>query len=207
MSKSVDDATADVKEYLYSQNRPYSCNDIFNNLQNKFNKATVQKALDSLTSSTDICEKLNGKQKVYFANQLNFEVNEQKLKEVDIEIENINKNVELLKKSINDKEIQIKKLKNHVPMEELCKKHESLKEQNAQLQDRLSNVKTKCQNLKVTAEEQSKMKKVHCNLTNELKKRKRLASQVFDMILENYPKSKKAFFDEVGIETDEDAVK
>lgn len=38
----------------------------------------------------------------------------------------------------------------------------------------------------------------------EWRKRKRMATELSDAILEGYPKSKKQFFEEVGIETDED---
>uniref|UniRef100_A0A8C3C329 Leucine zipper with capping helix domain-containing protein n=1 Tax=Cairina moschata TaxID=8855 RepID=A0A8C3C329_CAIMO len=38
----------------------------------------------------------------------------------------------------------------------------------------------------------------------EWRKRKRMATELLDAILEGYPKSKKQFFEEVGIETDED---
>ena len=39
----------------------------------------------------------------------------------------------------------------------------------------------------------------------EWRKRKRLAVDAFDAILEHYPKSKREFYEEVGVETDEDA--
>ena len=38
----------------------------------------------------------------------------------------------------------------------------------------------------------------------EWRKHKRMATELSDAILEGYPKSKKQFFEEVGIETDED---
>ena len=38
----------------------------------------------------------------------------------------------------------------------------------------------------------------------EWRKRKRMAVDACDAILEHYPKSKREFFEEVGIETDED---
>ena len=59
------------------------------------------------------------------------------------------------------------------------------------------------QNL-VTKEEKQAISKNHEIAIKEWRKRKRMCSNVIDAILESYPKSKKEFFEEVGIETDED---
>jgi len=49
-----------------------------------------------------------------------------------------------------------------------------------------------------------KVKSERQKLVNEWKKRKRMATSMIDMILEGYPKPKKALIEEIGIETDED---
>ena len=59
------------------------------------------------------------------------------------------------------------------------------------------------QNL-VTKEEKESISKNHELAIKEWRKRKRMCTNVIDAILESYPKSKKDFFEEVGIETDED---
>ena len=59
------------------------------------------------------------------------------------------------------------------------------------------------QNL-VTKEEKDSIAKNHEIAVKEWRKRKRMCTNVIDAILESYPKSKKEFFEEVGIETDED---
>ena len=59
------------------------------------------------------------------------------------------------------------------------------------------------QNL-VTKEEKDSISKNHEIAVKEWRKRKRMCTNVIDAILESYPKSKKEFFEEVGIETDED---
>jgi 26S proteasome regulatory subunit (ATPase 3-interacting protein) len=49
MSKSKEkDAETAVLDYLHSQNRPYSLNDIVQNLHKEHGKAACQKALDKL---------------------------------------------------------------------------------------------------------------------------------------------------------------
>lgn len=64
-------ATAILLRYLREQNRPYSAQDVFGNLQREhgLGKAAVVKALEQLAQQGHIREKAYGKQKVYFADQ------------------------------------------------------------------------------------------------------------------------------------------
>lgn len=204
MSKSFEEAMAVIKDYLYSQNRPYSLNDIINNLQNKFNKSTATKVLESLVSSSEICEKINGKQKIYFANQLNFETDQQKLKDLDSEITELSKEVNCVKQSITEKQQKIRTLKEHVSTEDMENRLKLLRDEVEELSDSLASVTSRCKN--VDPGEHSNLKRKHSTLTEECRKRRRLCNQVVDMILENYPKSKKCFYEEVGLETDEDVI-
>merc|ERR1712173_251714 len=56
----------------------------------------------------------------------------------------------------------------------------------------------------VSKEEKEDIAKKHELAVKEWRKRKRMCTNMFDAILESYPKSKKDFFEEVGIETDEE---
>lgn len=56
--------TQAVFKYLESTNRPYSANDISQNMHNAYSKGAIQKALDELTQKGTIREKVYGKQKV-----------------------------------------------------------------------------------------------------------------------------------------------
>lgn len=58
-----------VLKYLVDTNRPYSANDITQNLHKKFGKTEILRALDALVSKEKIKEKVYGKQKVYCALQ------------------------------------------------------------------------------------------------------------------------------------------
>ena len=59
------------------------------------------------------------------------------------------------------------------------------------------------QNL-VSKEEKEKIAKTHELAVKEWRKRKRMCTNIMDAILEGYPKSKKDFIEDVGIETDEE---
>lgn len=47
-----------VYNYMKTQNRPYSVNDVVTNLQNEFNKAVVQKTMDQLVKEEKLFEKV-----------------------------------------------------------------------------------------------------------------------------------------------------
>lgn len=52
-------ATAAVYNYMKTQNRPYSVNDIVTNLHNEFGKSAVQKSMDQLVVDGKLFEKVN----------------------------------------------------------------------------------------------------------------------------------------------------
>ncbi|XP_030889636.1 homologous-pairing protein 2 homolog [Leptonychotes weddellii] len=78
MSKGRAEAAAGAPgillRYLQEQNRPYSAQDMFGNLQREhgLGKAAVVKALEQLAQQGKIKEKVYGKQKIYFADQDQF---------------------------------------------------------------------------------------------------------------------------------------
>ena len=56
----------------------------------------------------------------------------------------------------------------------------------------------------ISKEEKETISQNHELAVKEWRKRKRMCTDVMNAILEGYPKSKKDFLEEVGIETDED---
>ena len=56
----------------------------------------------------------------------------------------------------------------------------------------------------VSKEEKDKVYSENENMNKTWRKRKRMAMDILDAILEGYPKSKKQLFEEIGVETDED---
>lgn len=57
----------------------------------------------------------------------------------------------------------------------------------------------------IKPEDKARIEKEYNANVGEWKKRKRLIKNITDTILENYPKSKKALYDDIGVETDEAA--
>lgn len=61
-----------VYEHLKLQNRPYNANDIVSNLDKKFPKTAIQKALDELVESGSVMEKVSLWWKNVFSIKLKF---------------------------------------------------------------------------------------------------------------------------------------
>lgn len=70
------------------------------------------------------------------------------------------------------------------------------------LRRRLSSLKS-CSNI-VSQKEKNIIADKHSTYCKEWKKRKRMCNEMLNVVLESYPKTKKALLEEAGIETDED---
>ncbi|XP_007899659.2 homologous-pairing protein 2 homolog isoform X1 [Callorhinchus milii] len=206
MSKSKDAAPTLILKYLNDQNRPYSAQDVFGNLQREHNlgKTAVVKALENLTQQRKIKEKVYGKQKIYFADQDQFPaVSEVELKSLDSEISEVSKKVETAQQNSRQMETELKELNSSMTTQELTAEIKALNKECVVYQERLRKIQSSSS--LVTPEEKEKVFDERKQYVKEWRKRKRLATDLIDAILEGYPKSKKQFFEEVGIETDEDS--
>ncbi|XP_069809907.1 homologous-pairing protein 2 homolog [Dendropsophus ebraccatus] len=206
MSKSKDAAANSlILKYLNDQNRPYSTQDVFSNLQREhgLGKTAVVKAMELLAQQGKIKEKVYGKQKIYFVDQDQFpNVSDTELKSLDNQIAELSSKVQSVQQSCRQLETELKDLNSSMTTEEMEKEIEELKKECNRHQDKLKKIKTTTNH--VTPEEKEKVyseRKLYCK---EWRKRKRMATDIFDAILEGYPKSKKHFFEEVGVETDEE---
>ncbi|XP_012658341.1 homologous-pairing protein 2 homolog [Otolemur garnettii] len=192
MSKGRAEAAAGAAgillRYLQEQNRPYSAQDVFGNLQREhgLGKAAVVKALEQLAQQGKIKEKTYGKQKIYFADQ----------------VRRILRRLSPIDPNFGDVVSELKELSSALTTPEMQKEIEELKKECAAYTERLKNIKAATNH--VTPEEKEQVYRERQKYHKEWRKRKRMATELSDAILEGYPKSKKQFFEEVGIETDED---
>ncbi|KAM6174225.1 homologous-pairing protein 2 homolog isoform 1-T1 [Erethizon dorsatum] len=197
MSKGRAEAAAGASgillRYLQEQNRPYSAQDVFGNLQREhgLGKAAVVKALEQLAQQGKIREKTYGKQKVYFADQDQFDtVSDADLQSLDAKIVALTMKVQSLQQSCRHMEAEMQR--------EIAQ----LKAECAGFAERLRGIKAAPKH--VTPEEKEQVHRERQRFCREWRMRKRMANELCEAILEGYPKSKKQFFEEVGIETDED---
>lgn len=204
MSKSKE-AVAEkaILDYVKAQNRPYSSNDIFNNLHKEHGKTAVVRALDQLALDGKIKDKTYGKQKIYFANQDEFpDVAEAELSAMDQEIGDLNAKLQEVTRQLQARESQLSALSHSLTTEQLVEKIATVSEERDRLKARLE--KLTANTTFVEPEEKDRIYKDNEKFVKEWRKRKRLANDVIDAILEGYPKGKKALLEETGVETDED---
>ncbi|CAN9505510.1 unnamed protein product [Ophioblennius macclurei] len=204
MSKK-DNGASLILAYLNEKNRPYSAQDVFCNLQKQhgLGKTAVVKAMELLALEGKIKEKMYGKQKIYFADQAQFkDVSDADLKAMDGQISALGAEVQSLTQSVRQLDAELKELNSSLTTEEIVAEIKELKAECAGYRVRLDKIKSATNH--VTPQEKEKVYKDRDVYVKEWKKRKRLASDMMNAILEGYPKSKKEFLDEVGVETDED---
>ncbi|KAE8283398.1 Proteasome 26S ATPase subunit 3-interacting protein [Larimichthys crocea] len=204
MSKK-DNGAAVILAYLNEKNRPYSAQDVFCNLQKQhgLGKTAVVKAMELLALEGKIKEKAYGKQKIYFADQSQFQdVKEADLKAIDCHISELSAELQSLTQSCRQLDAELKELSSSLTTEEMVSEIKELKAECSGYTARLEKIKSATNH--VTPKEKEKVYKERDVYVKEWKKRKRLASDMINAILEGYPKSKKEFLDEVGVETDED---
>ncbi|KAM9394069.1 homologous-pairing protein 2 homolog [Pholidichthys leucotaenia] len=204
MSKK-DNGSSVILAYLNEKNRPFSAQDVFCNLQKQhgLGKTAVVRAMELLAQEGKIKEKTYGKQKIYFADQSQFsDVSESDVKQMDAQISSLSDEARQLAHSCRQLDAELKELNSSLTTEEASSQIQQLEGECSGYRARLEKIKSASNH--VTPEEKEKVYKERDVYVKEWKKRKRLASDMMSAILEGYPKSKREFLDEVGVETDED---
>ncbi|XP_034567352.1 homologous-pairing protein 2 homolog [Notolabrus celidotus] len=204
MSKK-DNGASLILSYINEKNRPYSAQDVFCNLQKQhgLGKTAVVKAMELLALEGKIKEKTYGKQKIYFADQAQFEdVNDADLQAMDGQTSKLSAEVQSLTQTCRQLDAEQKELNSALTTEEIKSEIQKLKAECAGYRARMEKIKSATNH--VTPAEKEKVYKERDVYVKEWKKRKRMASDMMNQILEGYPKSKKEFLAEVGVETDED---
>ncbi|NXH12641.1 HOP2 protein, partial [Bucco capensis] len=150
-----------------------------------------------------IREKVYGKQKIYFADQEQLPAaSEAELRGLDEQIATLSAKVQAVQQSCRQMEGELKELNSSMTTPEVVREIEELRNDCVSYTEKLERIKSATNH--VTPEEKEKVcseQKLYCK---EWRRRKRMATELLDAILEGYPKSKKQFFEEVGIETDEE---
>ena len=192
-----------VYDYMKSQNRPYSALDVFNNLHKKVGKTAVTKALETLTEKKKLLEKTYGKSKIYVIEQSQFPtVDDVKLKELDDKISKLSESVSTSQSKLNVSTSQLKSLNSSLTTENALALLKSLREETSLLEKKVKGLKSN--SVCVDANQKKKITEDRKAVVNQWRKRKRMTVDLMNAVLEGYPKTKKQFLDEVGIETDED---
>lgn len=196
----------DILEFMESQNRPHSLNDILQNVGKEHGKPAVQKAVTKLVQQNKLFEKAYGNQRVYCIVQQNVDLSnlEGNLKELDRKINEISAKLKSKDEELQVKISELKSLKTKMTADEATRSLNSLKNEIELLKEKIGNF-SETEAEPITPEYASKITTSYEKFLKLFKQRKRLCKEMTDAILEGYPKTKKQLLEEIGIETDEDA--
>lgn len=202
--KDSGECTEKVRRYMEQQNRPYSVNDVFMNLHKEVGKTAVQKALDQLTAEGSVREKTYGKQKVYVFSQDQFPpLDKSQLQEMDRKTAELAATLKEKEKQLSESEAQLKQLMSTPTTQEALTRATQIEKEVSRLQQKLSDLTEN--RVLVSKEERDKVVKENEAMTKQWRKRKRIAMDILDAILEGYPHPKAQLYEEIGIETDQEA--
>ncbi|ERL88272.1 homologous-pairing protein 2 homolog isoform X1 [Dendroctonus ponderosae] len=194
-----------VVDFFNVHNRPYSLSDIQEGLKSKFPKTNVQKAVNCLLEQGRIKEKVYGKQKVYFpaqnSKQSPQDLNDE-IRTLDRQINEINTKVEAKEGAIKAIQAQYSERQGRLTLAEACGKKMKL---DAELRTTKDALEAFDGVALVESKVKEQVQKEYERMLGIYRKRKRMCLDMLDTILESYPKKKANLYEEVGIETDEDA--
>ena len=203
MSKAKENGTASILAYMMKQNRPYSVQDVFQNMGKDLGKTAVMKSMESLTADGKLIEKIYGKQKVYAANQSHFPIiDEAEIKAMDAKITQLNGTIQIEGEGMRKLESELQHYSGLISTNEARTQLSQTYPQIDKLQQKLSKLKEG--RVLISKEEKDFVYKGRERCVKEWRRRKRMASDILGSILEGYPKTKKQLFEEVGVETDEE---
>ncbi|KAL0488355.1 homologous-pairing protein [Acrasis kona] len=200
--KSESEAKRVILEYLQTSNRPYSLQNMLDNLHGRVKKAMCQKCLDKLVEEEEATCKESGKAKVYYVNQDKMEVMDpEELKALNQQIKERQQELSALtaeNRTLNTKKSEAVNAPSNAKLKERIEK---LTEETETKAERLKSLKEGA-NL-CTPEQKKAAQATLGKYVTEWKKRKRWAMEVINLILDQGSKTKDELYEELDLETDE----
>lgn len=193
-----------VYEFMKMHNRPFTISDIQKN-SGELPKNEVQEALQNLTESGKIFEKKYGKQSIYCVSQDEDCVSgnmDDELKDMDRQINTLTSDLDEIKKKLQIKTNKLKEHQGKMSVEEAVEEKSKLEKEIDALKEELHTFE-ECSK-PISESERVKICDEYQKYEKEYKRRKRICRDMFNQIMENYPKSESTLLGELGIETDED---
>ncbi|KAF0552904.1 putative hop2 protein [Gigaspora margarita] len=203
-----DNALAEQKvlDYLRKQNRPYSATDISNNLHGAVTKVIAQKVLTSLVDKGEVVCKPYGKQSVYVISQEQFESpSPDELNNMDVEIEDLKKEVNDYKERNKQLQSALSGLTNSLTNEQIEEKLKTLAEKNNRNEERLQELKSGTKS--VSVEDKNRIEALYAKNRKLWRQRKRMFDEILAQIADATEKKTRELTEDLGIETDPDELK
>eukprot|EP00249_Psilotum_nudum_P001486 c1395_g1_i1 orf=148-867(-) len=204
MPPKADSIEGIVLNFMNEQNRPLNVQNVADSLQKYgIKKAAAQKALDILADSSQVSFKEYGKQKIYLAQQDQFQIpNAEELEVLKRDNERLQKEVQAEKSALLELETELQTLESNLTLEQIKEREQKLRDEVVIMENKLNKLREGT--VLVTPEDRQKVHEMYNLRINQWKKRKRIFKDLWDMITEALPKDLKEFKEELGIEYDED---
>ncbi|KAF0984636.1 hypothetical protein FDP41_000535 [Naegleria fowleri] len=201
--KDESEARKVVLDLFKKANRPFNLQNVIDQSKGQLKKAMATKCVDKLESKGELSVKVNGKTKIWWINQDNLEVlSKEELKEIDNEIKELQQELAGIRSEIaQDNNTKAKLLKAPTTDELpniIMKERAELEQKKKKLESLQSGSIKLC-----TIEEKKEALKHLEKYLKEWKSRKRLTMNIVDTICELTEKTRSAFIEESGIDTDE----
>ena len=172
-----------ILAYLVQTNRPYCINDVAQRFHAEYNKPTVTRAIETLVSNGSVKEKAYNKQKVYFVNQDRYaNVNEDQMQALEKRANELLLEREKLETQASMKQSLLNNFTSFASAEDTYKEIDAVEQEIISLEKRLA----ECKNQSTDLSEFNKVKEEYKKLKASFQKRRRIAREAFDMILDNY---------------------
>ncbi|EEA06497.1 uncharacterized protein CMU_009890 [Cryptosporidium muris RN66] len=200
-----------IYDYMKIQNRPYSIQNVVDNLHNIYSKKQVTEEMERLAVEGKFICKEYGKQKVYLVNQSEYqELNKEEMAELDKEISNledINRQLEIRLKSLKQ---ETRNLSAPIPLDVLDDKISQMELKNSELLNEIGSkeklIGDNTQNISI--DELQKLKSEYQSLQARWKKYKNACKQAIDILCESMDQKVEIIeitsdlLEEIGIELD-----
>ena len=193
-----------IAEYMEAQNRPYSVQNLIDNLQGRIKKTQTQRICDELVADKILVLKEYGKAKIYVINQdLYPDTSTEDLEKLDDQIKVRKEEMDKFQAQLKELQAEFKKITIEPTNQELDDMIKKLEKEESELSKKVSVFENK--KTKTISEEDMKKIEQKCKVyETEWKKRKRGCMDMINTISDGMDKNKKDLIEEIGIETDED---
>ena len=198
-----DEAKKAIAEFMEAQNRPFSVQNLIDNLSGRIKKTQTQRICDELWEDKILIVKEYNKTKVYMINQDIFpDTSTEDLDLLDEQIRIRRVEWDELQNQLKELAIEVKRITTEPTNKELDDEIAKLEKEDKLLTKKLKNFGKKRKNVISEVE----MKEIEAKMQEyiqEWKKKKRGWMDMINVITENMDKNRKDFMEEIGIDTDE----
>ncbi|KAI7874067.1 TBPIP-domain-containing protein [Lichtheimia hyalospora FSU 10163] len=190
-----------VRNYLRKVNRPYSAADVYNNLQGKYQKSSIVKALDRLTEQETVVSKAYGKMTIYSIKQDKNDIQTpEQLEAMNINLEKLAKEFEIVMQENRHLSTTLRDITTTPLTEDAKEMTSKFIQENSAYRQRLEKIK-QGQTL-VAPEERKQVDATFEQVRKEWRTRRKMFVDIFHTVSEHSADKPEELKEALGIEED-----